>query len=424
MALKFANSAKGILASSITTGSTTIPMQSGNGSLFPTFSGSGDYTYIVIEDSTGNKEIIKVNARSGDNLTVASGGRGQDGTVALAFSAGATVQIRPVAIMWDDMLAQALAASANTMEMTVVAKTANYTVIAPDDEGKLFAVDATTGNLTMTLPVAGIAGNNYVVGFKKTDASINTVTVDGDGSELIDTALTKVLAAQNDYVLIVSNGSKWVVISATEVLVPEVPLAVTVRVYTANNTWTKPVGFDAASFVIVEVVGGGGGGAGAAADDSSGGGGGGGYAREKIMNAALGATETVTWGAGGAGGAAGDNGGVTGGTSSFGAHLSATGGSGGSAVGAGGNGGQGGIGAGGDINVRGGAGGAGYQVGFQGGVGGNSVLGGGAPGGATGAGTVGGQYGGGGGGGSGNGAVARAGGQGAGGVVIVTEYIP
>ena len=101
-----------------------------------------------------------------------------------------------------------------------------------------------------------------------------------------------------------------------------------VQVYSANATWSKPAGL---AFVIVEVLGGGGsdGGVALANTGSAGGGGGGGYSRKKILEASLGATETVTVGAGGAAPAAGDNTGNTGGTSSFGTHASATGGTGG-----------------------------------------------------------------------------------------------
>jgi len=113
-----------------------------------------------------------------------------------------------------------------------------------------------------------------------------------------------------------------------------------IRYYTTTgaNTWTKPAGLKG---VIVEVQGGGGAGGSAAASSLGQGGGAGGYSRKWIDAAALGATETVTVGA-------------AGGTSSFGAHCSATGGAAGTAsvgVGGIGLGGAGGSGTGGDLNV-------------------------------------------------------------------------
>lgn len=71
--------------------------------------------------------------------------------------------------------------------------------------------DATSASITVNLPSAGgIAGKRYAV--KKTDASANTVTLDGAGAETIDGAATKVLSSQYASVEIVSNGSNWMIV--------------------------------------------------------------------------------------------------------------------------------------------------------------------------------------------------------------------
>ncbi len=101
-------------------------------------------------------------------------------------------------------------------------------------------------------------------------------------------------------------------------------------IYTSNDTWTKPANL---VYVIIEICGGGGGGGGCAGNATGAscgnGGGAGEYAKKKILDAALGVTETVTVGTGGTGGTAGNNTGGSGNTTSFGAHLTAVGGSGG-----------------------------------------------------------------------------------------------
>ncbi len=136
-----------------------------------------------------------------------------------------------------------------------------------------------------------------------------------------------------------------------------------VRTFTAagTTTYTPSSGTRA---VLVEVQGGGGGGGSSSATGSGAtslgsSGGGGGYARKYLTSGFTGISITV--GAGGAGGAAGGVGGNGGGTSSFGSILSATGGAGGagpnngSAYPSTGPGQTGGQGTGGDFNANGGA---------------------------------------------------------------------
>ena len=178
---------------------------------------------------------------------------------------------------------------------------------------------------------------------------INGLTVDSTPDSAADYVVTydaSVSAAKKVLLGSVSNGAYR-----------------SMQVYTASgaNTWTKPSGLKR---IEVTVVGGGGGGGGCAATAggeyaASGGGGGGGYSVKVIEAANLGSTETATVGAGGTAGDAGANSGNSGGTSSFGAHCSATGGGGGSSgtnAGSGNRiGGAGGAGSGGDINGTGNA---------------------------------------------------------------------
>jgi hypothetical protein len=69
-------------------------------------------------------------------------------------------------------------------------------------------VDATAGAVTITLPAANVsAGRSITV--KKTDASVNAVTIDGSGAETIDGATTKSLPAQYDSVTVFCDGTQW-----------------------------------------------------------------------------------------------------------------------------------------------------------------------------------------------------------------------
>jgi hypothetical protein len=103
MGLKLANRATSLLASGISAVSTVVPITSGDESLFPTLS-PGEWFPITVADAAGNSENMRCTARSGVSLTVT---RAQEGSVALAFSAGARVDIRLTAQAFLDAVADA-----------------------------------------------------------------------------------------------------------------------------------------------------------------------------------------------------------------------------------------------------------------------------------------------------------------------------
>jgi hypothetical protein len=85
------------------------------------------------------------------------------------------------------------------------AKTTTYT--ATGDE-TVITCDATSAAFTVTLPAAAsFTGKRYVI--KKTDSTLNAVTIDGNASETIDGATTTTLNTQYESVEIVCDGSNW-----------------------------------------------------------------------------------------------------------------------------------------------------------------------------------------------------------------------
>lgn len=92
----------------------------------------------------------------------------------------------------------------------ILAKTVDYTLTADD---RTVLVSASGAARTMTLPpAASHPGRVYTI--KKTDSSVNTVTIDGNAAETIDGALTKVLTAQYERVTIQCDGANWFIVGS------------------------------------------------------------------------------------------------------------------------------------------------------------------------------------------------------------------
>lgn len=95
-----------------------------------------------------------------------------------------------------------------TNNKNVATKTANYTALQSDD---VILGDATSGAITITLPTAvGFSGK--VFNIKKTDSSVNSVTIATTSSQTIDGALTAPLISQYQSFTLVSNGTNWSVL--------------------------------------------------------------------------------------------------------------------------------------------------------------------------------------------------------------------
>lgn len=214
--------------------------------------------------------------------------------------------------------------------------------------------------------------------------------------------------------------------------------SINIQTFTSSGVYTPSPDI---VFAQVAGVGSGGGGGGVASTPGSqfaqgGGGGSGEYASGLFNAASIGSSQAVTIGSGGSGGVAGNNAGSVGGNCSLGSLLTLIGGNGGagsaaSIISINVNGGLGGTGGnGGDVRFPGQYGGSGYastsdQIGY-GGSGAAGQYSGGVPqNGSTGAnGSIGTGYGGGGSGASNKSTnIARSGGDGTPGIIVITEYI-
>jgi hypothetical protein len=114
---------------------------------------------------------------------------------------------------------------AATGQYPAATKTADYTLAT--DDYIIFADPSATSSFTLTLPsaVANI-GRVYFIG--KVDNSANTVTIDGNGGDLIDGATTRVLTGQYEWALLACNGTGWYTMATTN--------APSWREYTVSHT--------------------------------------------------------------------------------------------------------------------------------------------------------------------------------------------
>lgn len=294
-----------------------------------------------------------------------------------------------------------------------------------------------TGTGTITSTITGLGG--LVIG---TNGGVaGTISAKGATSGM---ALIAPQAAAGTPSLTLPNTSGTFAVTAalplalnstTGALTYSNPNIVTRQSFTGSGTYTPNANLVKALIECIGSGGGGGGSAGSGTTETAGGGGAsGGYSQVLVTAAAVGASQAVTIGAAGTGAAAGNNTGGNGGAVSVGTLCVANGGNGGggAAAGNGGTGGASGAAGTGDITSRGTEGGVGVgatitTVDGMSGYGAPSVLGGGARGvhgsGSAVAGRPGLLHGSGGSGGQSS-AVATdaAGGDGAAGIVIITEF--
>lgn len=94
------------------------------------------------------------------------------------------------------------------IDVAVTTVTTNTTLTS---NYKVWLVDATSGAITITLPVANV-NSGRVYHIKKIDSSANAVTIDGNASETIDDTITRVLITQYDSIKIIGNGTEWFIL--------------------------------------------------------------------------------------------------------------------------------------------------------------------------------------------------------------------
>lgn len=183
MTVKLKNNAIGYLASAISASDVTASLTAGNGASFPTL-GAGEYFYATITATSGVFEVVKVTARATDSLSIV---RAQESTSALAFAAGALVELRVTAQAVTDAISDQI----DTLETDYFAAAGTGTAVGLNiGSGK--TLNATSG--TVLLPAVTVPAQT-------TDGSVawdsdNELLTVGTGSArktMVDTDSTQTL---------------------------------------------------------------------------------------------------------------------------------------------------------------------------------------------------------------------------------------
>ena len=156
---------------------------------------TASFSFVARNQGSGALEILAASPNLGIVIS-------QNGNVGIGTTAPSTKL----------EVAGTVSASALVVNGVVVTKYNSVTSgLTLDNTYNIILADATSGAFTINLPaVASSAGFRYV--FKKTDATINTVTIDADGSENIDNKLSHSLNMQYEYLDIMCNGTRWFIL--------------------------------------------------------------------------------------------------------------------------------------------------------------------------------------------------------------------
>lgn len=187
------------------TGKTTVTAVGADYILISDTSDSGNLKKALVSDLTGGGGSP---AGSSNDIQFNTGGAFAADTGVFTYDTGLSKLTVPHCAA---ELVETVITSAFGAELDYHATSTDITL---DSSNFAVGVDASGAARTMSLQSAASGyGQNTVFIVKKTDSSGNTVTLDPSGAETIDGASTYVLSAQNDAVIIQSDGTNWRVLS-------------------------------------------------------------------------------------------------------------------------------------------------------------------------------------------------------------------
>ena len=219
--IQFANNAVSRLAANIANSATSLALTPGDGSKFPSISGSQFFMATLVK-TDGTTEVVKVTARATDTLTIVRAAESVGGVVtAYAFTAGDKVEARLTSVglsgELDRLDAAALLGASN--------KSANYSVVAADIS-TLLRVNTASGTLTVTLPAISTLSDDFDTIIAKVSSDANTLNVVRSSTDTINGATS--------YTLYTQFQSVWLIADRT------------------TNTWTAVTAANSGANVVVD----------------------------------------------------------------------------------------------------------------------------------------------------------------------------
>jgi hypothetical protein len=170
----FTNNARAFLASGITDTATSLTVEAAKADLFPTANtntgavpSASNWFKMTLQDAMGNVEIVYVRTRTAGSGVMSNVLRGQEGTVARAFSAGAVAGVRITAADVEG----SIAAASNSVQLTgnqTIAGTKTFSAAIVASGGVTGNVTGNAGTVTNGVYTTG---NQTIAGTKTFSAS-------------------------------------------------------------------------------------------------------------------------------------------------------------------------------------------------------------------------------------------------------------
>jgi hypothetical protein len=216
--IKFTNFALSQLATSLSTSDTSILVEAGHGARFPALTGS-DFFYVTLESAALVREIVKVTARAGDTLTVV---RGQDGTTAVAWPAGAPVALRANAAALDYVMEtsrqDAISAAASAATATTKAGEASTSATAAASSATTATTQATNAATSASTATTQATNASASASAAATSASTATTQASNAATSATNAATSETNAAASAAAAALFDPSSYYTKTAADAL--------------------------------------------------------------------------------------------------------------------------------------------------------------------------------------------------------------